>query len=153
MIMNISFGFIGALGLVVASGGAASANWEPSAYDGESGKAVRGCASAYSDNSWMCIVVRCESGRLALFIDYGEGDTGDLAILVGGKAHRFKAVPSGSAPYSERLSGNVPAFVSALKTGSNAMLRPNGHKLPSGYDRISLRGAGTAIDRLERSCG
>lgn len=134
---------------------AALADWDWSAFPGEEGRSVLGCSDTGTDDSWLCLAVRCDApGNLNLYIELTNLDVNDsLDVVVGDQRFRVSGTSNTEAPYSSRLDGDTAAILGALKVGSSAVLDRPQYPFNPGYDTIPLRGSSRAIGALEAQCG
>ncbi len=134
---------------------AAFADWKASPFDGEDSKAAIGCDAMDDDDSWLCLVVRCDApGHLSLYVELTDLDVRDeLFLEVDGVAYPVTGVDPGAAPYRSRLTGDTRAIVAALKGGRKLFVNRPQYPFNPGFDTISLRKSGSAIGAVEQSCG
>lgn len=132
----------------------AFASWEPSAFDGESGRAAMGCSDKVTDDSWLCLVVRCESaGRLKAYIEVTNIDfAGWITISVDGRSFDAETGAPGSAPYSSQIISSTGDLIAAMKVGKVARIADPRQEISPGYDVVSLEKAGSQIARVESAC-
>lgn len=143
---------------VVAAGSAEGANaagWEPALHSGEAERAAIGCASRTTDDSWACLVVRCDDdGRLALYADIAGGGTANGGWMLGidGAEWRVEGEPlDPPGAYSSRIRGDTAGIVSALKQGKRMTFGPQ-LQLNRGFETVLLSGSEKAIARVEHYC-
>lgn len=133
----------------------AAAGWEPAAFSGEGKRTVQGCATKFTDDSYVCLFVRCdETGRLSLHATApGPDITGPVRFSIDGTAFpvTFVKSPASPLPLSHRAESFPEPLLSAMKFGRT--LKILDANLTAGYDVIPLRNAGTAIGRIEKACG
>lgn len=133
---------------------APAAGWEPAAFPKEGKRTAQGCALAYTDESFVCLFVRCDApGRLGLYVSAPGPDVeGAIRIAVDGTAHpvTFLKTSGSPLPLSNRAETFPPPLLAAMKTGRQLKLLDAG--LTKGYDVIPLKGAGPAIARVETAC-
>lgn len=141
--------------LLSASGAAAQQSWQPSPFPDESDKAVMGCSESTNEEAWTCLAVRCEpDGSLALYAELTNLTLDDEFTLVMG-GERFAVSGRSreeSAPYSNRLDGDVEAIVTAIKGSDVVFIDRPQYPLTPGFDIIPLRGAAELIGALEAQC-
>lgn len=131
------------------------ASWDWSGFPGEERQSVIGCSDAHTDESWLCLAVRCDApGDLNLYIELTNLDVrGTLYVVVDDQRFTVNATTETDAPYSSRLDGDINAILAALKAGSEVFLGGPEYRFTSGYDTVPLRGSGRAISALEVQCG
>lgn len=144
-----------ALGLTFAIGWAvqAAAEWKPSIFDGESKRAIQGCAAKSTDDSWSCAFIRCEPDkRLGLYLDIpGILSEGPIKLAIDGRDFQL-ALQSTNGPFGDayRIAGANADMFTAFSAGRSLRIRQDGIK--KGYDVIPLAGIGPALRRLSQSC-
>lgn len=144
-----------ALGLTFAIGWAvqAAAEWKPSIFDGESKRAIQGCAAKSTDDSWSCAFIRCEPDRqLGLYLDVpGILSEGPITLAVDGRDFALRLQDT-SGPFggAYRVFGADAEMLSILSAGRSLRIRQEG--INKGYDVIPLKGVGPAVRRLSQSC-
>ena len=140
--------------LLSASQAAAQQSWQSSPFPDESGSAVMGCSDSTNDEAWSCLAVRCGPEGLALYAELTNLTLDDaFTLVIGGQ--RFAVSGRSreeSAPYSNRLDGDVPAIVAAMKGAETVVIDRPQYPLNPGFDTIPLRGAAEAIGALEAQC-
>jgi hypothetical protein len=121
----------------------------------EAKRTVQGCADRFTDDTYVCVFVRCDDdGKLSLhFTAPGPDIVGDFKLVVDGVSFAISAPPSlrSPLPISSRSEAIPPGLLEAMKSGRVMLIQ--GAKLNRGYDRISLRKARMAIDRVQQKCG
>ncbi|AZO77258.1 MULTISPECIES: hypothetical protein [unclassified Bosea (in: a-proteobacteria)] len=144
-----------AVGLVVFLGAVsqAAAEWKPSIFDGESKRAIQGCAAKSTDDSWSCAFIRCEPDKqLGLYLDVpGILSEGPITLAVDGRDFALRLQDT-SGPFggAYRVFGADAEMFAAFPTGRVLRIRQEGIK--KGYDVIPLAGLGPALRRLSQSC-
>jgi hypothetical protein len=145
-----------ALGVLLLAGstGQALAEWRPSVFEGESKRAIQGCAARSTDDAWSCAFIRCEPGnnRLGLYLDIpGVLAPGPITLAVDGRDFPLTLQDS-RGPFGDayRLLGADPEMFTTLARGRSLRIRQAGIK--PGYDVIALAGLGPALSRLNRVC-
>jgi hypothetical protein len=143
------------LGALLAAGwaGQAVAEWRPSIFEGESKRAIQGCAARSTDDAWSCAFIRCEPGnRLGLYLDIpGVLAPGPITLAVDGRDFPL-TLQDTRGPFGDayRLPDAGPDMFTALGSGRSLRIRQAGIK--PGYDVIGLAGIGPALRRLSRAC-
>lgn len=142
------------IAMLLASLTAARAEWGPSNYDGEAGKAAMGCSNTVTDDSWLCLAVRCDApGKIRVYVDLTNISLhGWMTVSVDEEEYEVEAGSPGNAPYSTQFISPVDKLVAALKMGKTAKLSHPEQEITPGYDTVSLRKAGSAIARVEAAC-
>lgn len=144
-----------ALGGLLAAGWAsqAVAEWRPSIFEGESRRAIQGCAARSTDDAWSCAFIRCEPGnRLGLYLDIpGVLAPGPITLAIDGRDFAL-TLQETRGPFGDayRLPDADPEMFAALERGRSLRIRQAGIK--RGYDVIALAGLGSALRRLNRIC-
>lgn len=132
-----------------------AAGWEPAVHAGEADRAAIGCASRTTEDSWACLIVRCDDdGRLALYADIAGGGTANGGWMLGidGKEWRVEGEPlDPPGAYSSRIRGDTADIVSALKQGKRMTFGPQ-LQLNRGFETVLLSGSEKAIARVEQYC-
>lgn len=133
----------------------AFAQWKPSPFEGEAKRAAIGCSSVYTDESYLCLVVRCDaSDKISLYAELTSVEIlGRFSLVVDGE--RFPAegkVPPAEAPYSNLIEAELPKLLVAMKAGSRIVVDYPELALGAGYETISLRGSSRAIGAVEGLC-
>lgn len=133
----------------------AQTRWEPSSYAGERGKSVMGCSDTMTEDSWLCLAVRCDAaGQLGLYADITNIDlNGRFRLKVDGQVFPVEgsSAPKPSA-YNTRITGPVGDIVAAMMKGSRVIIDYPEIKLNPGYDIIPLRGSSKAIGGIVSAC-
>lgn len=140
--------------LGLAAMGEAAAEWKPSIFDGETKRAIQGCAPKSTDDSWSCAFVRCEADKqLGLYLDIpGILSEGPITLAVDGRDFSL-SLKDTSGPFggAYRVLGADAEMFSALSSGRSLRIRQEG--INKGYDVIPLRGIGPALRKLGQVCG
>ena len=133
----------------------AAARWEAASFPGEGRRTVQGCALKHTDDTYVCVFVRCDGpGRLGLHATApGPDIRGAVTFRVDGKPFplAFPRDRASPVPLSNRADAIPAGLLAAMKTGTQ--LRIVGAGLGPGYDVIPLGNAGPAIARIEAACG
>jgi hypothetical protein len=138
-----------------STGTSQALEWTQSSFPGEANRTVQGCADRFTDDTYVCIFVRCDDdGKLSLhFTAPGPDIVGDIKLMVDGASFAVSVPRSlkSQLPISSRAETIPPGLLEAMKSGRVMLIQ--GAKLKRGYDRISLRKARMAIDRVQQKCG
>ncbi len=129
--------------------------WGPSVYDGEAEVAAMGCSPVWTDDVYTCLVVRCDEGRLNLYVDMiGASRLEEWVLDVDGQHFPVRAQLDLQAKYyALKVTGEQDAMIKALRTGSVARIVYGPEwGFDEGNEVVPLRGSSAAIDRVERSC-
>lgn len=131
-----------------------AASWGNAPHQGEERRSVLGCSDATNDDSWTCLIVRCDDdGKLGVYYDYSDGGiVGDFALDIDGA--RFPVVQDSSSgtPFIGLRTDESPAVIAAMKRGRAVKIVDADPPLNPGFDTIHLRGSSRAIGRLESAC-
>ena len=133
--------------------GAATADWRPSIFEGESNRAIQGCAAKMTDDAWSCAFIRCEPDkRLGLYLDIPRVlSDGPITLAIDGRDFRL-GLQSTRGPFGDayRVAGAEAEMFAAFAAGKSLRIRQIGIK--SGYDIIPLTGIGPALRKLNQFC-
>lgn len=152
---HAALGFFLLLSYVGSAFAQANVRWEASSFPGEAGKSVIGCAAEYSDDAWVCLVVRCEAAsEWRIYLETTDVNFRHAFTLnIDGKRFAVEGRDGKPAsPYAYAVSGDTAAIVMALRTGKAVVVEHPGFKLNAGFEKIALRDAGKAIYTLENAC-
>lgn len=135
--------------------GPALAGWAPTIFEGETKRAIQGCAAKSTDDSWSCAFIRCEPDGtgLGLYLDIpGALLDGPIVLAVDGRDFPL-SLEDTSGPFggAYRVAGADSAMFTALSSGKSLRIRLEG--LKKGYDVIPLAGIVPALRKLSQSCG
>lgn len=147
---------LAAIGLLaLPAAGLASSAWSWSALPGEERRSQITCSTGGTDESWVCLALRCEGAAgIALYAELTNlalDDRFDLVfadrrITVWGKAH------DPALPYSHRIDGPIEKVISAMRVNPEVTIdRPTAPINPD-MATIPLAGAGAAIAAVEAVC-
>jgi hypothetical protein len=139
--------------LGIGSAGHAAAEWKPSIFEGESKRAIQGCAPMMTDDAWSCAFIRCEPDkRLGLYLDIpGVLSDGPITLAIDGRDFQL-GLQSTRGPFGDayRVAGVDAETFAAFAAGRSLRIRQAGIK--KGYDVIPLAGIGPALRRLNQLC-
>lgn len=134
--------------------GPALAGWAPTIFEGETKRAIQGCAAKSTDDAWSCAFIRCEpdGSGLGLYLDIpGALLDGPIVLAVDGRDFPLNLEDT-SGPFggAYRVAGTDSVMFSALSNGKSLRIRLEG--LKKGYDVIPLAGIAPALRKLNQSC-
>lgn len=129
-------------------------SWAGAPHRGEERRSVLGCSDATNDDSWTCLIVRCDDdGELRVYYDYSDGGIdGDFALDVDGARYPVSQDAATGTPFTGLRTDESPALVAAMKRGRAVRIVDATPPLNPGFDTIQLRGSSRAIGRLESAC-
>ena len=129
--------------------------WQPSPFPGEEDLAVMGCSDSTNEEAWSCLAVRCENDwSLGLYAELTNLTLdGEFTLVVGEESFPVSGrTQEQSIPYNNRLDGEIPDILAAMKSAEAVVIDRPDDPLNPGFDTIPLRGAADAITALEARC-
>lgn len=141
--------------LALPAPGLAASAWSWSALPGEEGRSQITCSTGGSDESWVCLALRCEGAAgIALYAELTNlalDDRFDLVfadrrITVWGQPH------DPALPYSHRIDGPIEKVISAMRVNPEVTIDRPAAPINPDMATIPLAGAGAAIAAVETIC-